>query len=243
MKSVRIAAAGAVAFACLSFMTAPVRACDDRFAKQCETESAPPPEADAAVVVTRRKPAHLRAALARPERLPRRLRAARPMLPLPPTEHAVVPPPAPTLASDEQHPVTLPPESPMARRFHGFIDPQSMTVNSFEALRKPRLDAEHLTPMPTLPPNDASAAATDEPTAPEAAPVAPVAKPAAVATAPAQAAPLATQPVEAGVTASPIVSAPPPVDTPPARFPAHHLVLALCGALGVAAALRFIVGT
>src|SRR5438270_8464820 len=40
MNSVRITAAGAVAFACLSFLTAPVSACDERYIKKCERESA-----------------------------------------------------------------------------------------------------------------------------------------------------------------------------------------------------------
>src|SRR6476660_8952630 len=40
MNSVRITAAGAVAFACLSFLTAPVSACDERYIKKCERASA-----------------------------------------------------------------------------------------------------------------------------------------------------------------------------------------------------------
>src|SRR5437764_297042 len=40
MNSVRITAAGAVAFACLSFLTAPVSACDERYVKKCERASA-----------------------------------------------------------------------------------------------------------------------------------------------------------------------------------------------------------
>ena len=35
---------------------------------------------------------------------------------------------------------------------------------------------------------------------------------------------------------------PPAAPTVPSRFPIHSLVLALCGALGAAGALRFIVG-
>src|SRR5436853_6617767 len=38
--SVRITAAGAVAIALLSFLTAPVSACDERFIKKCERASA-----------------------------------------------------------------------------------------------------------------------------------------------------------------------------------------------------------
>ena len=40
MLSVRVTAAGAVFVVCLSFLTAPARACDDRFIKKCEKASA-----------------------------------------------------------------------------------------------------------------------------------------------------------------------------------------------------------
>src|SRR5206468_11324606 len=40
MTCVRITAAGAVAVACLSFLTAPVSACDERYIKKCERASA-----------------------------------------------------------------------------------------------------------------------------------------------------------------------------------------------------------
>jgi hypothetical protein len=42
--------------------------------------------------------------------------------------------------------------------------------------------------------------------------------------------------VQASLTAAP------PADDAPSRFSIHSLVLALCGALGAASALRFIVG-
>src|SRR5204862_4941859 len=38
--SVRITAAGAVAIVCLSFLTAPVSACDERYIKKCEKVAA-----------------------------------------------------------------------------------------------------------------------------------------------------------------------------------------------------------
>jgi hypothetical protein len=39
-----------------------------------------------------------------------------------------------------------------------------------------------------------------------------------------------------------VSEAPPAKDPAPGRFPVHQLVIALCGALGAASALRFIVG-
>src|SRR6185503_20348772 len=65
MVSVRITAAGAVAFACLSFLTAPVSACDERYIKKCERESAAAAaaveEAAAAAPVAKRKSARVQA--------------------------------------------------------------------------------------------------------------------------------------------------------------------------------------
>lgn len=236
MKSVRITVTGVVVLACLTCLTAPVRACDDRFFQRCEAEATPPPEADAPAVTTRRKPARLRAAVPRadrPERQARRTRA--PRFATHYTPAAATPDPALILASDEQ-PVAPAPESALARRFHGFIDPQSMTVNSFEELRRPRLDAQHLTPAPTLPANDAAASAED--VAPPEANVI-VDPPTVLAAVPAQAAlPVVMPPVEVRM-----ISEAPPATQPVGGFPVHQLVLALCGALGVASALRFIVGT
>jgi hypothetical protein len=232
MKSVRMLAAGAVALFALPVLTAPVRACDDRFIKKCEAESEAAflAEQPAAWPVVRRKNARPRAAAAveKPEarRAPRFVRPVRaePVL---------------ALAAGEQRPAALP-DSPLARRFRGFIDPQPMTVNSFEDLRRPRLDAEHLAPAAALPANE-SVARPDEVVRVD---VSAAAVPAAVVTVPppqAAAAPVAV--AEAGM--------PPPVfaqsvtpssdDSAPAGFPVHKLVLTLCGALGVAAALRFIV--
>jgi hypothetical protein len=173
------------------------------------------------------------------------------------------------LASDSTRMTTLMPESALARRFRGFIDPLPMAQNAFESLRKPQIVAMNLDATPAIPVSDASPPAPrmDNP-APvaDAAPMAkqdkivaspaaaekpltrsitlataPVAKPVAVAEAVVAAPPLPTAPQtkpQAIVTEAPI---PAPAE-PPSRFSVHQLVLALCGALGAAGALRFIVG-
>jgi len=71
MNSVRITAAGAVAFACLSFLTAPVSACDERYVKKCERASAAAAvaaEEAAAAPVAKRKSARGQAVTPRPSR-------------------------------------------------------------------------------------------------------------------------------------------------------------------------------
>jgi hypothetical protein len=250
MKSVRMLAAGAVVLFASAFLTAPVRACDDRFIKKCEAEAeaAFVPEPQAAAPVARRKNSRVRAAAAAEKPEVRRMRAPRFTVRTRPVPAPAAP--APTLASDEERAVTL--ESPMSRRFRGFIDPQPMTVNSFEALRRPRLEAEHLAPAPALPANDMTAAAPppDEVSAAAEAPpivvttkVAPTAQPAAEA-----AQPVAEPPQRVAEAAPVAMPAPVPAETAqppgndrPSGFPLHQLVLTLCGALGVASALRFIV--
>jgi hypothetical protein len=218
-------------------MTAPVRACDDRFIKKCEAESEAAFNAEqqaTALPAPRRKTqprahATFEKQSARRAQAPRFTARTRPAAPEPMT-----------LASDDARPAGVP-ESPMARRFRGFIDPQPMTLNTFEALRRPRLDAEHLTPAVTLLGNDA-VAISDDAMAPEASTAAVV--PAAVATEPPP--PAAAQPVavaEAGMPAPVFAQAvaPSPDDGKPSGFPVHKLVLTLCAALGVASVLRFIV--
>ena len=250
MTSVRMLAAGAVVLFALAFLTAPVRACDDRFIKKCEAEAeaAFVPEPQGAAPAVRRKGPRVRAAAAGAKPEMRRMRAPRFTLRARPVPAPVVPAPPPTLASDEERPVTL--ESPMSRRFRGFIDPQPMTVNSFEALRRPRLEPEHLAPAPTMPGNDMNAVASaDEVSAAAEAPptvvatkVAPTMQPAAEpAQRVAEAAPVAL-PVPVAMPAPVLAeTAQPPGNDEPSRFPLHQLVLTLCGALGVASALRFIV--
>ena len=185
-----------------------------------------------------------------------------------------------SLASDSSRSVTLAPESTLARRFRGFIDPQPISDNAFEALRKPHLVALNMEPAATMPAAPIAAPETTEaakaadttasvaPTAKQdrVAPVAGVeqtvtrqavladalaAKPLAqteTAASPALAAPaLASAGSQAASTPqvmpqAAMTEAPPakPADEP-GRFPVHKLVLALCGALGAASALRFIV--
>src|SRR6188768_493890 len=138
MLSVRVTAAGAVVVVCLSFLTAPARACDDRFIKKCEKTSAAVAAAEEAAsepaakrgsakrvkVVTARTTRHAR--LVKRTQAPRfASRSARQLV----------------LASASERPVALRSESPLARRFRGFIDPQPIAQNTFEALRKPHLIA------------------------------------------------------------------------------------------------------
>src|SRR5437868_856001 len=135
MKSVRMLAAGAVALFALPVLTAPVRACDDRYLKKCETESEAAFVAETqgpAAAVPRRKAPRVRAFSA--ERHDANRPRARLAVPRATPEPEAAPvaeapvaeqPPAPTQ-------VAALPESPMARRFRGFIDPQSIAVNSFE---------------------------------------------------------------------------------------------------------------
>jgi hypothetical protein len=163
------------------------------------------------------------------------------------------------LASAESR-MTIAPETPLARRFRGFIDPQPMAQNAFEALRKPHVVAVNLEPPLSLPaePAPVAAAAPDEPQAQ----VAVVAKQDRVAPAPAfelasaeskpvtlsEPAPAKPAPVATANATPPLPQAfmseaPPASDQPqPSRFSMHQLVIALCGALGAASALRFIVG-
>jgi hypothetical protein len=227
MTSVRMLAAGAVTLFALIVLTAPVRACDDRFIKKCEAESEAAFLAEqqpATTATARRKTQRARTTFEKPAaprtRAPRFI--AR-------TNKPAVPEPM-TLASDEQRAVA---DSALTRRFRGFIDPQPMTGNSFEDLRRPWLDAEHLTPPATLPVNDAVAAADET---------------VGVSTAVAPAEIAAPPPPQA---AAAVAAAPTPVfaqaaaassdEGAPSGFPFHKLVLTLCGALGVASALRFIV--
>jgi hypothetical protein len=256
--SVRITAAGAVAFAFLTYLTAPVSACDERYIKKCEKASAAAATAEEPTtpvakrksagrvqVVTSRRSKHVR--------FVKRMRG-----PEFATRGRVV------LTSAESR-MTRPPESALARRFRGFIDPTPIAQNAFEALRKPHIVALNLEPPVALPPEStpvaAEAPAEPQPPAPVAAapkqdrvapqpamelasaeskpvtlanpaPTPAPAKPALVAAANAAPAP------QAFLTAA----APQPDEPKRSGFPVHQLVIALCGALGVAGALRFVVG-
>jgi len=250
MLSVRVTAAGAVVVVCLSFLTAPARACDDRFIKKCEKTSAAAAAAEEAAsepvakrgsakrvkVVTSRTTRHAR--LVKRTQAPRfASRSARQLV----------------LASASERPVALRSESPLARRFRGFIDPQPIAQNTFEALRKPHLIALDLDAVAIIPAvdvvNAAAAAETPAQAAPVTAATAPkqdkLAKSVQMELASAQSRPVTLAdlaPVKPAIAAPVIVSEAPAPAPQPNQFPVHGLVLALCGALGAASALRFIVG-
>lgn len=275
MSSVRVTAAGAVIVASLACFTAPVSACDDRYAKKCEKAAA----AEAAAAEGQGESASGRKRIVRHARLVASQSGKRTRL--------VTRTRAPgftikrdrgmTLASDSSRLTTLVPESALARRFRGFIDPRPVADNAFEALRKPHLVALNMEPSAAM-----SVGAIAAPEAAEAAAkiadntasitaaakqdrIAPVASVEQAPTVTKQVAltdALAAKPVkQAEAVAAPVLasvvpqlSAPPvtpqavltesPAEKPadePGRFPVHKLVLALCGALGAASALRFIV--
>jgi hypothetical protein len=252
--SVRITAAGAVAIALLSFLTAPVSACDERFIKKCERASAAvaaASEEQSAPVAKRKSAGRVHVIVSRRSkqlRFAKRLEAPRFA-----RGHMV-------LASAESR-MTIASETPLARRFRGFIDPQPMAQNAFETLRKPHVVAVNLEPPLSLPVQAApvAAAAPDEPQAQVAVVaakqdrVAPApafelasaeSKPVTLSEpAPAKPAPVATANATPPLPQAFMSEAPPASDQPqPSRFSMHQLVIALCGALGAASALRFIVG-
>jgi hypothetical protein len=253
--SVRITATGAVAFALLSWLTVPVSACDERYIKKCERAAASVAVVapDDGAVAVKRKPVRrvytVSSRHSRHMRLVKRSRA--PGF----TAHG-------PLASAESRLSNPRPESALSRRFRGFISPTPMAQNGFEPFRKP-----HIVPLNLEQPIVAAAAETENqvaavpPAAPapqesatpapaamtlasaESRPVSlgePVAKPApVVAAAEAPPPPPPVQNVaQAYVSTAPAV----PKPSEPGRFPVHQLVIALCGALGAASALRFIVG-
>src|SRR5437016_1320254 len=153
MLSVRITAAGAVFVCCLSCVTAPARACDDRYIKKCEkaaaaefaAEEAGTPGAKRASkrvkVVASRQSRHTR--LVRHRQAPRfAARLARRV----------------ALDDGAERRAALP-DTPMARRFRGFIDPQPMSQHAFEALRKPHLVSLDFDAAAIVPVVDAAEAA------------------------------------------------------------------------------------
>jgi hypothetical protein len=274
MVSVRVTAAGAVIVLSLVYFTAPVSACDDRYAKKCEKAAAVE-----AVAGEQAESAPAKRRIVRRVRLVASTSGKRTRLVT--RTHApgftVTRERRMTLASDSARLTTLAPESALARRFRGFIDPQPIADNAFEALRKPHLVALNMEPAAAMSVGSIAAPETAEAatkaadnTASIAAAVkqdriAPVASADQAPTISRQVAltdALAAKPVaQAEAVASPVLAvvpqgsstpqvvpqavlteAPPakPADEP-GRFPVHKLVLALCGALGAASALRFIV--
>ncbi len=285
MVSVRVTAAGAVIVLSLASFTAPVSACDDRYAKKCEKAAAVEAVAEGqaeSAPAKRRIVRHVRLVVAtsgKRTRLVTRTHAP---------GFTVTRERRMTLASDSARLTTLAPESALARRFRGFIDPQPIADNAFEALRKPHLVALNMEPAAAMAVGSIAAPETAEaatkaadntasiaaavkqdriaPVAVKQDRMAPVASADQAPTMPRQVAltdALAAKPVaQAEAVASPVLApagaqgsstpqvvpqavlteAPPakPADEP-GRFPVHKLVLALCGALGAASALRFIV--
>src|SRR4029077_17411156 len=77
-----------------------------------------------------------------------------------------------TLASAESRMTTLP-EPPPARRFRGFITPQPLAQNAFEALRKPHIVADNLEPPVALAADPPAAPAGEKPAQPAAMELAP----------------------------------------------------------------------
>jgi hypothetical protein len=267
MLSVRIAAAGAVVSICVSFLTVPASACDfDRFQKKCDRELAARSDADASA--ERKSVKRVRAGSRRAARHARNAKRARSA-----PRFAVNREGGIKLASAEARAVLLP-ESVLARRFRGFIDPKPLSQNSFEVLRKPHPVALDFDPALIVPAVATAAPAAAEAAPAPAAPEPPAAAPAVPATvaAPAVPATVATTPKQdkiapkaatmelASAESKPVAlaslasrpAAAPPVapaqasvtetPSPTSRFSINQLVLALCGALGAASALRFIVG-
>ncbi len=249
--SVRITATGAVAFALLSWLTVPVSACDERYIKKCESTAAATVVTDDSAASVRRKPARrVHTVISRHSR----------------NSHFARPSHVPgfavkqvELASAESRLSNARPESALSRRFRGFINPTPMAQNGFEPFRKPHIVALNLEPPVAADGVETVADAADVPAAPEPHVEAP--KPAAMTLASAESRPVTLG--EPTIQPAPVipqqaVAAPAPTfsvaqayvsesqaapkEPDPSRFPVHQLVIALCGALGAASALRFIVG-
>ena len=242
MLSVRVAAAGVVV-ALLSVFTVPAGACDfDRYQKKCDRDLAARVDSEAASERKSAKRVKVSSRRAKQVRLVKRSRAPR---------FALKRDGGMTLASSSARMTTLLPESALARRFRGFIDPRPVADNSFEALRKPHLVTFDFDAAPIVAPTSPAAAMPAEASLPSAAttPKQDRITPASIELASAESKPvtLAPRPAEpAGGAPQPLaaeasLTAAPPAEAP-SRFSIHSLVLALCGALGAASALRFIVG-
>jgi len=133
MLSVRVAAAGVVV-ASLSFVTTPAAACDfDRYQKKCDRELAA--RADTESAAERKSVKRVKAVSSRRARHVRTVKRRHA------PRFAVKQEDGMTLASSSARMTTVLPESVLARRFRGFIDPRPVADNSFEALRKPHLVA------------------------------------------------------------------------------------------------------
>jgi hypothetical protein len=267
---VRITVAGAVAFALLTYLTAPVSACDERYIKKCEKAAAAAAgaaEEPSAPAAKRKASGRVQVVMSRRAKHMRLAKRAR--APAFATRGGM------TLTSAESRMTTVNPESAIARRFRGFIDPTPIAQNAFEALRKPHLVALNLE-LPVALAQDIAPVVAEAPAQPAApAPVAAAKQdritPQAAAPQLAAPQPAVPQPtmelasaeskrvtlpdpapakpaLVAAANATPApesffsAAAPQPDQPPSSGFPVHQLVIALCGALGVAGALRFVVG-
>ena len=257
MISVRITAAGAVAIASLAFLTAPVSACDERYVKKCERASAAAAAAaearDVAPVAKRKSVKRVQVVTSRRSKHTRFTKRTR-------APGFANKPAGMTLASESSRPTSLP-ESALARRFRGFIDPRPIAQNAFEVWRKPHLVALNLELPEAVLAAEAAPPPVAETPVPPALSIATTAKQDRIAPKPAvmelssaesrpvilpelprHAAPIAASIVPAPALQAVLSEAPAAPTEQPGRFSFPQLFLALCGALGAASALRFAVG-
>jgi hypothetical protein len=272
MLSVRIAAVGAVVASFLSFHTAPASACDfDRYQKKCDREIAARAQAETATVerksatrvkvVSSRRARQLakrarsaprfavkqreggiklasadaRAVLLPESALARRFRGFISPKPLADNAFEILRKPH-LVALDFDAAAIVTPSAPADAAQPASAEAAPATLASAAAVMNAAVPAITTTPKPavnTTPKQDKIAAkpATMELASAESKPV---------TLAPLASRPAAEPPVAPAMQAS-LTEA--PLETPqPNRFSIHSLVLALCGALGAASALRFIVG-
>ena len=177
MKSVRITAAGAVFVIGLVNLTLPARACDDRFIKKCEKASeAASAEESAGNASARRSSKRVKLVASRHSRYVHRSRhRAAPRFTARRSERAEL--------AQRAEPRNAQAESPMARRFRGFISAQPIAKNAFETLRKPHAVATDFDAAAILPARGGGVAESAQQSTVEAAPPG---APAAVATTPKQ---------------------------------------------------------
>jgi hypothetical protein len=269
MLSVRVAAAGAVASVFASFLTVPASACDfDRYQKKCDRELAAREQSESAPVAQRRSAKRARitqAQRARAARADRKTRSAPRFatrrgdgfklsssdartVSLPETAMSrrfrgfIDPRPVGDNAFESMRKPHL-----NAHDFHGamIVPVQVALITTSDAPAPVATTAKQnriavAAPAPAVAPAIAQAASV----------AAPAATPAATMTLasaeskPVVLPPLASKPAAAPPVAPPAVMQASVLEAPggPSRFSIHALVLALCGALGAASALRFIVG-
>jgi hypothetical protein len=151
--SLRIIAAGAAMLAGLTLTTTATRACDDRFGGTCAPPAPAAAAAEPAAPVAAQPTAHARAAkphrVAKAQPEPAKAhRGKRSRLAL--TRHRKRPAAEPTDEVPESGAAPVAeaspparPDTPAARRFREFLNPQSFAVAANETLRSPRLLAAH----------------------------------------------------------------------------------------------------